>query len=220
VVANLDIDGTVVMQSGAVGATLEKCRVAASGAVGVLVQADGGIVQDCEVFRRGGNAGETVPGIWFDGADDCIARRNNIHGLSDGFYIFGDDVQLIDSYVHDLASPGVDPHYDGVQIFSPSAGIVIEHCNIDNPHPQTSAVTMGNNGGAVSLSIDNSRLWGGGWTLNIDDDGSASPVDVHVTNCRLGGGSAGSPFVTWDVSPPATWSGNVNDTTGAPITIS
>lgn len=214
--SGFNVAGVIVVETSATGAVVSNSCAITKTFVGIYVLADDVIVEDCEVYRDPTNTGETIHAIRVEG-DDCIVRRCNLHDTADGVFISGVvNITVEDNYIHSLFTLGADPHYDGIQLEPPCSGVLIQGSNIINPNPQTSAVTVGNNGGAIEITVDGCRLIGGGWTINIDDDYVGNPpVVAHIIDCRIGDGSLG--YVTYDVDPPATWTGNVDDNTGDPI---
>jgi hypothetical protein len=81
---------------------------------------------------------------------------------------------------------------------------------------QTAAVMIDNYFGPASdITVDRNRLLGGGYTVYSDGRFDGGPItDVAFTNNRIGYGHWGHASI--DESDP-TWSGNVDDQTGATI---
>jgi hypothetical protein len=143
--------------------------------------------------------------------------------VGDGLGI-GNDVQVVDSYIHGLVNCS-DCHVDGVQSTS-GVNIVLRHNTIENSFTQTSCIMLGNEFGPLrNVLIEDNLLNGGGYT--IYGGGSDSNVDhIRIINNRFrrapngffsDGGHYG-PVAYFGNRPGNKWSGNVWDDNGKAIT--
>jgi hypothetical protein len=218
VVSGLDILGPVVIAANNV--TLRRCRITTNSAAVVKI-ADGvtdAVVEDC----------------YIDGVGTCIRpyggfgirglgtfRRNNIVRVGNGWAAKGSGQASIfsDNWVHSMLSLGM-PHYDCIQIDGGNANILISRNNMVNDYDQTSVVMIDNYFGNVSnIVVDNNRLIGGGYPCYYaaDQNLSNTMVGISYTNNRLGIG-AGYGYTYFALGTPI-FTGNVDDTTGAAITL-
>lgn len=165
----------------------------------------GTIIQDVEVD---GDVG-SYTGIYGDG---LTIKRVNIHNVENGM-ITSASTTISDSYIHDLLNSG-SPHYDGVEI-NGGTNISIIHNTISIPN-ETGTVNANNYFGPVNnILIDNNKLLGGTYTIYVDGQFTGGPItNVTVTNNRIGGGVYGYGLVR---NCTITQSGNVDNTTGAPV---
>jgi nitrous oxidase accessory protein NosD len=210
VVSDIDVRGEVVIS--APNVTLKNCRVTSASFVAVWVVAPGARIEDCEIVSAYLSGG--TKGIYFDSAaDDALVRRCDIHSVEDGVYISARNIVIEDSYIHDLASGGVDPHYDGIQLHGDVSGdVVIRHNAVITRWSDNSAITTGV---VQNVLVEGNKLYGGGYTVRIDGRfGEGVVSGVSIVNNRFGPHEAG--YWSFDKSDPVV-SGNVNDSTGVPI---
>lgn len=165
----------------------------------------GTIIQDVEID---GDVG-SYTGIYGDG---LTIKRVNIHNVENGM-VTSASTTISDSYIHDLTNSG-SPHYDGVEI-NGGTNISIIHNSISIPS-ETGTVNANNYFGPVNnILIDNNKLLGGTYTIYVDGQFTGGPItNVTVTNNRIGGGQYGYALVR---NCTITQSGNVDNTTGAPV---
>jgi Ca2+-binding RTX toxin-like protein len=189
VISNMVINGPVVINADNV--TFKNVQIVTSGfyAVRVMGDAKNFTMQDSEVD----GLGTTATAIQGNGT----FLRNNIHGAENGIDVpNGDQPTLIqDNYIHGLLNTNGAPHYDGIQIDG-AHDVKVVHNTVVNEHGQTSAIMMDNYWeGLSNIVIDNNRLWGGGYTVYLDDtfDGGAVLDDtIQISNNEVGGGGYGS----------------------------
>jgi len=203
--ANLDIRGCVVVN--AANVTIRNVKVSGCGDY-VRVRSNGGnlTLVDVEVDCGGGYG----MGVGFRG---YTLVRADIHNCENGGHIDG-AVTVRDSWIHDLGG-GADGHFDGFQFGQGAAAVTIEHNVIANPHDQTSAIIMWDEGDPQNrdVMIRNNLLAGGGYTLYCGRSGTA--VNVVVTGNRFVPGQYSYSDACG--SGGEVWSGNVLDATGAAI---
>lgn len=217
VYTDMDISGSVFINASNV--TLQRCRVVSGGFTVVQIgnasiHPTGVVVQDCEINGKGVSGSSGQNGIWdWGGGGGNKFLRNNVWNCENGI-VPGDGDLIQDNYVHDLNSPG-SPHYDGIQMDG-GANIDIEHNTVINQWGWTSAVMIANDGGAcTNIAVNNNRLSGGGFTVYADGHfNSSAMTGISFTNNRMKAGQYG--YLDNNGSNP-TWSGNVDDVTGAPI---
>ena len=171
------------------------------------------VVQDTEI--DGLSAG-SVPNGEAIGWSSYTALRVNIHGTGDGLRANG-GVTIQDSWIHDLYECGVC-HNDGIQL-TEGSGVLIKHNTISNSHSQTSAILIKGDQGSISgVTVDGNLLAGGGYTVYALS--AAYPVtsisfvnNVFSTMFYPKSGYWGAS----DLNTPVTWSGNVWQSTGLPL---
>lgn len=152
-------------------------------------------------------------------------RRVNISGTIDGMVVFGDNVNVTNSYVHDLVHLLNDPnrgggasHDDAIQV---QAGRNVSIIGNTLQGAFNAAVQITQDAGVTqNLKINNNWLDGGGCTLNYKTNGAYKTGmqandnrfgrAQRVANCAIIHNSAAS-----DLNP----TGNVWDDNGQPATI-
>ncbi|WP_300681140.1 hypothetical protein [Nocardioides sp.] len=118
--------------------------------------------------------------------------RANIHGVVDSVHIYGNDVVVQDSWLHDnthfLNDPnwgGKPSHDDSIQIVK-GARITIRGNNYSGAY--NSGIQVTQDSGAVSqLTITKNMADGGGCTINLSEKGGGPLQGVTITNNRFGG---------------------------------
>lgn len=211
VVDALDIRGTVKITASDV--TLKRSRVTGSGfsVIRVADSARNVKIENVEVNGLGTSGTSGSMGIM--GPATVVA--SNIWGVENGISP-GSGSVLRGNYIHSLAAPG-SPHIDGVQMDGDLSNIVIDGNTVDmREWGQTSTVMIDNYFGPInSITVNNNRLLGGGYTVYSYGKFSGGAVQgVSFTNNRLGRGQWGHAVV--DGNQPV-WSNNVDDSTGAQI---
>jgi hypothetical protein len=143
------------------------------------------IVEDCTVI--GGNN----CGITLDGPTGAIVRRCNISGGADGMKVRGTNLEVSDTYIHDLAVVAGESHNDGIQCGS-GTGLVFRHNSIASP--DTSCIAMFKDQGTWSdVLIEDNFLTGPGWVIYAPGpDG----VGIRIRNNLFG---------TWGYGPVTDW---------------
>lgn len=211
----LNITGQVVIAANNI--TLKRSRIRDGGVFTIVKINDGvtgTIIEDCEIDGLGlsGTGGS------FGIEGSATIRRCNIFGVENALVPTSGSV-ITDNYVHDLASPGEDPHYDCIQMDGGNHdNISIEHNTLICPPNQTAAVMIDNYFGSCSnITVNNNKLRGGSYTCYADAQfpGGGTLTNIRYTNNRIGGWQFG-PF-SINSTTLADGTGNVNDDTGNPI---
>ena len=125
-----------------------------------------------------GIGGNNVTGRWLD-----------IHHVEDGIKL-GSGSLYEYVRVHDLASTSPDPHADAVQADGGVSGATIRFSTLDS----TGSVGFGNAAAQIESSlgpvsdvtIEDSWLDGGAYTVFVRDGGSGFPSGVHIRNNTFG----------------------------------
>lgn len=152
---------------------------------------------------------------------NITVRRANIHSCENGFDLDG-SIVVEDSYVHDLIPYDVptDPHVDGIQITPVGNDITIRHNTIDANNDGNAAIISPRvSSGIVSnILIQDNLLFGGGYTLYCQQDGSGNNYKVinnHFSTQYYPTVGALAPWVHCQDEAQVT--GNVYHETGQPI---
>jgi len=128
------------------------------------VQYGGLLIEDTEV---GPDTGVLE---WADaavGTSGYTARRVEIHGVTDGFRISGDDVRIEDSFVRLSEIPGSCAHLDGVQGYGGGERVVVHHNTIDaRGSCSTSAVFMAS--ASPHIDLQDNLLLGGAYSIHLN----------------------------------------------------
>jgi len=143
-------------------------------------------IQDSELFAQ-------VPSGWIDGIRgyNITAKRVNIHDVIDAMHIYGDNVTLEASYLHDNVHFESDPnqggtpsHDDSIQI-QKGNNIRIVGNNISGAF--NTGVQFTQDQGIVSnVTVDKNKLDGGGCTINLAEKGKGAFQGVKITNNTFG----------------------------------
>jgi len=136
---------------------------------------------------------------------NITARRVNIHGVVDAVHIYGDNVSITDSWLHDNAWFAVDPnqggkasHDDSVQI-QIGKNITLAHNTITGA--SNAAVMLTQDRGLVSnLRITDNFLDNGACIVNIKNMATA-PVGVLLHDNTFG---RGAKYSTCGIKSPNT----------------
>lgn len=211
--ASTVIDGrnfTDLIQINANNVTLKRSKVSFTTQtylIRVAAGVTGTIIEDVEI---NGGAGSYTGII----GENLTIRRVNIYNVENGL-ILSLNSNLSDSYIHNLSNIG-SPHYDGVEI-NGGSGITINHNTISIPN-ETGTVNANNYFGPVSnIVISNNKLTGGTYTIYVDGQFSGGSITgVSITGNRIGGGQFGYALIR---NASVTQSGNVDNTSGNPITL-
>jgi Right handed beta helix region len=205
-----DISGTLFINANNVTVTRTRVRSADWWVIKVEAGRTGVVIEDCEVDGLTGPEGQ------FGIVGPATVRRCDIHHTSDGIVPFSGSL-IEANYIHDLAGTG-NPHYDGIQFDGGNSNIVIRGNTVINDYGQTSAVMINNYFGPIrNVSVEDNRLIGGGYTVYSDGMFSGGPITgVSFTDNRMGEGQWGYALIR---NNTITESGNIDDNTGAPITL-
>lgn len=149
-------------------------------------------------------------------ATGYTVRRSEITGCENGFNV-GGSVVLEDNWIHPAVTSG-GAHTDGIQMNQGAANITVRHNTIIVPAPgATSAIIMWDEGNPQNSNvlITNNLLAGGTYTLYCPRQGPVT--NVVITNNRFGNFEYGHSNGCYG-NHITTWSGNVDDATGAVYT--
>lgn len=198
--------------------TVKRCRINANATFFGSIAFDGAhtgiVVEDCEIdgndILASGCGGE---GITY--------RRCNIHNTENGFVTSG-NFTARDNYVHDMMpyNPIDDPHIDGISLNEGASTITIEHNNMIMPGQVSAGMTFWDVAGTAhsNITVNNNRLLldaSGAYTVRLPGM-NCSANNVTFTSNRLEAGGFG--YFTGSLSNITTWSGNVDDSSGTPVT--
>ncbi len=152
-------------------------------------------------------------------------RRIDLSGTVDGIVVYGNGVEVLDSYLHGFVTYPSDPaqggrpsHSDGIQVQAGS-GVVIRGTTIIGA--TNAAVMVTQDAGAVShLTIEGDYLDGGGCSINFGSNGPPK-TGLVVRNNRFGRSQrvTGCAIIRNPIASPLTETGNVWDDTGQPTGI-
>ena len=208
VVEGLDITGGVVVA--AANVTIRKCRIRSSTQYVIKNNSTGLLVEDCEIDGLNGTGNSMGLG---DG--NLTVRRCNIHGTENGFNVGGPTI-VEDSWIHDLYTGG-GAHTDGMQFNQGASGITVRHNTIVSRPGSTSCIIMWDEGNPQNrdVLIENNRLLGPGAAYTIYTPRQGPLSNVRIRNNRML--PAGYGYNGGNQALVTEWSGNVNDSTGAPV---
>jgi hypothetical protein len=215
IVDALDVSGNIVVQHANV--LVKRCRAVAPNDYCLYIDT-GGLnctVQDTEL--DGSLTGST--GILM--VNNVQALRLNIHGCENGGQVNSGGGLIKDSWIHDLSSEATGFHTDGLQFASDASALTIDHCNFE-PVPShvrdaTSCINIYNEAGATQnhdITITNSRIDGRGCAVACFFPRFSGWSNIVVTNNRLRAGDTGYSDSGVNTT---TWTGNVDDATGATV---
>jgi hypothetical protein len=143
------------------------------------------------------------------------ALRVDIAGCENGFQPESGTL-IRDSYIHDLNGLNGN-HSDGAEIGEGAANITFDHNTIFGAALPggNAAITFWDESGSQNrdMRVTNNLLAGGGYTLRCGKVGTA--VNVVISGNRFGTAGFG-PSLDCAVGGEI-WSGNVRDSTGAPL---
>lgn len=212
VVDGKDIAGTVVVR--AANVTIKNSRIKGSGAYCVQTQSGGSVtIEDTEIIGGCENA---------IGFDNWTARRVEVRGTYGDGVKLGSNVLLVDSWIHDLA-PASGAHADGGQVQGGVTNTVVRHNVIDlgsTPRANAALFLAPDLGPSTNgpLTIEGNKLNGGNYIAFCVDGNNGQ---YHIKNITIRDNRFGNTFTYGRsrVNEPITQSGNVVDSTGAPLTL-
>jgi hypothetical protein len=188
-----------------------RVRFGAPNGVAIAEGVTGARIEDVTIVGSGSGTG--VYGV----RGPATVRRVDISGVDNGAIPYSGSL-IEDSHIHDLAAGGSDPHYDGIEI-SGGSDITIRHNTIDlTGHDQTSTVMIANDFAPVrNITVTGNRLLGGGYTVySRGEKHPDRPVDdIAFIDNRMGRGFWG--YASIEATTNLTWTGNVDDVTGEPV---
>jgi hypothetical protein len=134
-----------------------------------------------------------VPSGWIDGIRgwNITAQRVNIHQVIDGFHIYGNNVTIESSWLHDNLHLAVDPnqnggpsHDDGIEI---RVGTNIRITGNNMSGAFNAAVQLAQDLGIVSdVQIVDNWLDGGGCTINVSEKNRGPFQGLFMTDNTFG----------------------------------
>lgn len=222
VIENKNITGQIIVKHNNV--VIRNCKITGpANDVMVWIEGNDCTVEDCTLIGTGSLAG--ARGVWFEGVTQTSANRGkvlrcNISKCEDSIVLGTGSHHIVkDNFINNLMDyrNSGDPHVDGIQLHGGSGNYsVIEHNNIAGYPEISSSMTCGNRAagqGAVGLTIKNNRMNGGTSVLYIEGSDSRDNV---VSGNLMGNGVFGF-YISGTGIDGATYSGNVDINTGAPI---
>lgn len=226
-VENRDIRGCVRIGNGVSGVIIRKSKITCSGiAVSISDQAvtqSRLLLEDVEISCAGSGTGVSEASF--------TVRRANIHSCENGFDL-NQYVLIEDSYIHELASPGSDPHEDGIQLafrlengqfVQGARNITVRHNTIFayNRNTQTFGTSsiISNQLGDINILIEDNLLAGGAATLYCVQDGRGTNYQVLRNHFSTQFKNTVGFFFPSTGCSDETLSGNVYHETGQPINL-
>jgi hypothetical protein len=214
-----NITGQVVVN--APNVTIRRSRIRSNAMWVVDNSSTGLVIEDSEILNNPGAGNNCHNGI---GDSNFTIRRSEITGCENAANIGGDNVTMVDNWIHDLDQVGPsyvwgnDPHTDGLQMSPGADNIVVRHNSID-PIPSggcTSPIIMGVNGSQSSVWIEDNYLDGRGCSYAIYANRSPS-TNVNINRNRMLRGVGGYTACVRLGTTVTAFNGNVDDATGAAI---
>jgi hypothetical protein len=172
VLANLDVTGSITIE--AANATIRNVRVTVvdrgSGTAGIWIEPGAGPTTITDTSIRGISVRQSPESAIFNHSNDSLTLTRVY------LYNFADPVEgaatIADSYIDANGSYGSGSNIAHIEdIYASDTRVVVKHSVLLNPSGQTAAVFMDTNGGQGAthgddqLTVVNSLLAGGGWTL-------------------------------------------------------
>jgi len=166
VINGRDITGQVVVN--APNVTIRNSRIRSNAMWVIDNNSTGLLVEDSEIFNLPVSGQNNCHNAI--GNNNFTVRRTEISGCENAANIDGDNVTMVDNYIHDLDTTGPsyvwgnDPHTDGLQMSPGADNIVVRHNWID-PSPGggvTAPIIMGVNGSQSNVWIEENYLDGRG----------------------------------------------------------
>jgi hypothetical protein len=123
------------------------------------------------------------------GGDNVTARRLNIHHVEDGIKLGSDSVYDL-LWIHDLDSTADGPHGDAIQADGDVTNAIIRNSFLDSTGPlglgNAAAQIESSLGPIDGITIEDSYLNGGNYTIFNRDGGNGIPLNVVIRNNRFG----------------------------------
>ncbi|MCW4385456.1 hypothetical protein OH146_06690 [Salinibacterium sp. SYSU T00001] len=135
---------------------------------------------------------------------DFTLDRVNIHDVIDSVHIFGNNVTVANSWLHNNLHFTNDPyhedgsHDDNIQI-QKGSNIVIANNKIDGSYNAALMITQ-DQGAVSNVRLSNNWIAGGGCTVNIAEKGKGAIMGVKITDNVFGGSRFGCSVI----HPPTT----------------
>jgi hypothetical protein len=214
--ANTVVDGKTIgcLTVSAPGVVIRNSRISCNG---FRVLGGGGtgsgplLVQDSEIDCQNSNGtGVDVTNATF--------TRVDVSGCENGFNV-GGPLTLEDSWIHNLVTAN-GAHTDGMQFNQGASNITVRHNTIDpvaGSSGGTSCIIMWDEGNPQNSNvlITNNLMLGSGAAQTMYTPRQGPLTNVRVTNNRMEKGEFG--YNGGNGSLVTDWSGNVDNTTGQPI---
>lgn len=217
IIEDVDVAGWIVVAHD--GVTIRNCRVS-GGVVNLIILERGTtVIQDCELDGLG-HATQGIVGI--TGTADVF--RTEIRGVETGIaHLAGASAaapsRIEDNFLHELHLEGSTP-YAGIHLLDVS-NVLVKHNTISlGPLGRVGAVHVAAYESATnSVRIEHNLLSGGSSTLYVDHQFDGSIVDggIDVVDNHFLPDAASGYVMVRTAADIGAWSGNVDDTTGAPI---
>lgn len=231
VLKNVNTGGKVVSITGA-NATVNNVKIvaAATNVAGVSLHgANNAVVENSIIAGTNSSSGRMFAGIKdYESGSTYSAKvdlkANNVYYTSTGIQV--DHGTVENNYIHDMGEISGD-HING---FTSNGGgdnvlLTIQHNTVFNQIGQTDAISLFEDFAVQQNRVINDNLVaGGGYTIyGGQNSGGAAIKNIHITNNHFSKmyyktyGYYG-PITAFTTSGTGnTWSGNVDDTTGATI---
>lgn len=207
-----DVTGSLIIQAKNVTIKNSKIHDDPGATAGLNVQDSGHLdISDSEIYNF-------QVGIVYT---NWTATRVNMHDMTFDNIKMSSNATLQDSWIHD-PKPTSDAHWDGIQVQNGVVNTVIQGNVIDaSGADANSALFLCPDLGPSTdgpLTVKNNWLNGGNYTINVLDGNNKQYYikNISVTGNRFGRDAQYGPTY---VNVPVTWSGNVWDDTGAPLTL-
>ncbi len=216
-IENKHIIGTVTLTAGAVGSIIRNCFIDCTGGYFYGIDADTNnlTVEDCTIT----GAGTGTACISLTSGTNFLLQRNNCSGFENGI-IDGVSGTISRNYIHNLDNTDTgDPHVDGISSLGGANGVTINENTIVSW--DTSCIFLKSAFGNVANITINHNLMRKEvgramfFPLNCDDDVGGNITGLIVTDNHIQLGDA--DYVSFDGFSPATFTGNVDADTLAPI---
>jgi hypothetical protein len=218
--------GGVVVPAGADNVVIRNCLVS-GGQYGIQSSAGARnlLVENTEI------RGSSSKGLLVHYA---TLRRLYIHDVgSDGMFIHdGGNVLVEYCYITRCGKDNPTDHTDGIQVHTPGSNIVIRYNHINLPASAydggwagtwgllNSCIVFQSDWGAISDSrIEGNWLYGGGYTVRLEEKGGYQITGITVAGNRFGRDYEYAPLGRIE-TPGFTWADNVWDDNGQIILVS
>jgi hypothetical protein len=228
VIENKDIRGCVTVSPNANAVIIRKSKITCTNGFWAVYHEDTGadsnanrlLIEDTEISCNNTNHTAIAEA-------NITVVRANIHGCENGFDM-NQNVTVQDTYIHDMAEVGADPHTDGIQMASghaiSSGNYANGALNISIIHNTivlhgTSAIISNRNGSDTNILIQDNLVAGGAYTIYCEQDGTQG-VNYRVINNRFSRmfyPTVGAYGPIDDCRDETQFTGNVYHETGLPV---
>jgi hypothetical protein len=211
VIEGLDVTGEIYVT--ATNVTIRDTRVTADGGPGITGDSTGLLIEDVTVDGNGDNS-DCIQG------GGMVVRRVDLSNCENGFDIQNGPLLVEDSYVHDLDDVGTDVHADGAQFNPGVSDVTFDHNTMDlspdSTWTTTGVINIYNDSGTQDsdITINENLLDGQSGTVAIYCPRFSGWSDIVITDNRLEPGVSG---YSDSCENTTTWSGNVDDSSGATV---